>query len=248
MWMGTLGRLVASDHRPSRAQGAVHHRPKRCLRGSRLSVEAKGVLGHLLSRPHKWHVRLDHVGRTLLVGRKKLQRIFRELIAAGYVTREAQRIVDGHRFGEIDYVVRDVPVSVDKSARPRGRKGPAAPRVQKGPAYKDSPQGPEGPAYKELDKNRSFLPGDRALDGRPDAIGGTHDQMAELQDDARLDPGIVELFGDVAEGWELVAALPDQARTELRQRYKRGELDRVAIIELRNRYRHLLGASRHKGK
>jgi hypothetical protein len=100
----------------------------------RLSVEAKGVLGYLLSCPHKWHVRLDHIGRALLVGRKKLQRIFRELIAADYVTREPQRILDGHRFGEIDYVVRDVPVAVENLA---------SPRVQKGPAYKESPQGPE---------------------------------------------------------------------------------------------------------
>lgn len=235
--------IVRREHR---AQFTIV--PNAVFADSRLSVEAKGVLGYLLSRPHNWHVRLDQIGRTLLVGRKKLLRIFRELIAAGYVTRETQRIVDGHRFGEIDYVVRDVPAPVDKSARPRGRKGPAAPRVQKGPAYKDSPQGPKGPAYRELYKNRSLLPGDCALDGRPDAIGGTQDQMAELQDDARLDPGIVELFGDVAEGWELIAALPDQARTELRQRYKRGELDRAAIIELRNRYRHLLGGSRHKGK
>ena len=44
------------------------------------------MLGYLLSRPHNWQVRLDHVGRTLRIGRKKLQRIFRELIGAGYVT------------------------------------------------------------------------------------------------------------------------------------------------------------------
>jgi len=74
---------------------------------ARLSVEAKGVLGYLLSRPHKWRVRLENVARTLAVGRKKLQRIFRELIGAGYVTRERQRFVSGHRFGDLDYVVRD---------------------------------------------------------------------------------------------------------------------------------------------
>ena len=222
--------------------------PNAVFADARLSVEAKGVLGYLLSRPHNWHVRLDHIGRTLLVGRKKLQRIFRELIAAGYVTREAQRIVDGHRFGEIDYVVRDVPAAVDKSARPRGRKGPAAPRVQKGPAYKDSPRGPEGPAYKELYKNRSALPAGLPLEGRPETIGVMRDQMAGLQDDARLDPGIVALFDDVAEGWELIAALPDPARDELRQRYSRGELDRFAIMELRTRYRHLLGGGRPKGR
>ncbi|NPU13054.1 hypothetical protein HL666_19980 [Bradyrhizobium sp. 83002] len=235
--------IVRREHR---AQFTIV--PNAVFADSRLSVEAKGVLGYLLSRPHKWHVRLDHIGRTLLVGRKKLQRIFRELIAAGYVTREAQRIVDGHRFGEIDYVVCDVPAPVNKSARPRGRKGPAAPRVQKGPAYKDSPQGPEGPAYKELYKNRPDLLGSRVLDGRPNVVGVTHDGMADLQDDARLDLGIVALFNDVAEGWELIAALPDPARDELRQRYRRGELDRFAIMELRTRYRHLLGGGRPKGR
>ncbi|MFN4927661.1 hypothetical protein [Bradyrhizobium sp.] len=222
--------------------------PNAVFADARLSVEAKGVLGYLLSRPHNWHVRLDHIGRTLLVGRKKLQRIFRELIAAGYVARQAQRIVDGHRFGEIDYVVRDVPAPVDKSARPRGRKGPAAPRVQKGPAYKDTPQGPEGPAYKELYKNRPDLLGARAFDGWPDVVGTAHDEMAELQDDACLDPRIVQLFDDAAEGWELIVALPDPARDELRQRYRRGELDRFAIMELRTRYRHLLGGGRPKGR
>ena len=139
--------IVRSEHR---AQFTIV--PNAVFADPRLSVEAKGVLGNLLSRPHKWHVRLDLVGRTLLVGRKKLQRIFRELTATDYVTREAQRIVDGHRFGEIDYIVRDVPVPVDKSSsRPRGRKGPA---------------------YKELDKNRSYLPTASAPDGWPDSIGG----------------------------------------------------------------------------
>ncbi|MGJ4960269.1 hypothetical protein ACQR1H_31865 [Bradyrhizobium sp. HKCCYLRH2015] len=235
--------IVRREHR---AQFTIV--PNAVFADTRLSVEAKGVLGYLLSRPHKWHVRLDHIGRTLLVGRKKLQRIFRELIAAGYVTREPQRIVDGHRFGEIDYVVRDVPAPVDKSARPRGRKGPAAPRVQKGPAYKDSPRGPEGPAYKELYKNRPDLLGARAFDGWPDVVGSVHDEVAELQDDACLDPRIVGLFDDATEGWELIVAIPDTARDELRQRYRRGELDRFAIMELRTRYRHLLGGDRPKGR
>jgi len=234
-------KIVRREHR---AQFTIV--PNAVFADPRLSVEAKGVLGYLLSRPHKWHVRLDHVGRTLLVGRKKLQRIFRELIAAGYVTREAQRIADGHRFGEIDYVIRDVPVSVDKSARPQGRKGPAAPRVQKGPAYKDAPRGPEGPAYKELYKNRSDRGRVCATEWRSNPLRVAQDRLQD--DDARLDPGIVELFGDVAEGWEMLAALPDQERAELRERYRRGELDRLAIIELWKRYRHLLGSPSGRGK
>jgi hypothetical protein len=99
----------------------------------RLSIEAKGVLGYMLSRPHSWQVRLDHVGRPLRIGRKKLQRIFRELIDAGYVTREQPRTADAHHFREIDYVVRDVPLApfqpVDTSPGPRGGKGPAEPKA-----------------------------------------------------------------------------------------------------------------------
>jgi predicted transcriptional regulator len=80
----------------------------------RLSIEAKGVLAYLLSRPNKWAVRLEQVGRILNVGRRKLQRVFRELISAGYVTREQRRIAGAQRFGQVDYVVRDVPVTVTK--------------------------------------------------------------------------------------------------------------------------------------
>ena len=36
-----------------------------------LSIEAKGVLGYLLSRPNKWSVRLEQVGRILNIGRRK---------------------------------------------------------------------------------------------------------------------------------------------------------------------------------
>ncbi len=102
--------------------------PNAVFADARLSVEAKGVLGYLLSRPHKWRVPLEHVGRTLKVGRKKLQRIFRELIDAGYVTREPQRFVTGRRFGDLGYVVRDVPLAsvrpVQNSANPQGQRDP----------------------------------------------------------------------------------------------------------------------------
>ena len=91
------------------------------------------------------------------------------------------------------------------------------------------------------------MSGDLPLDGRPETIDVTRRRLAELQDGARLDPEIVALFDDVAEGWELIAALPDPARDELRQRYSRGELDRFAIMELWTRYRHLLGGGRPKG-
>jgi hypothetical protein len=218
--------------------------PNAMFLDGRLSIEAKGVLGFLLSRPHNWQVRLDHVGRTLRVGRKKLQRIFRELISAGYVTREQQRILEGRRFGEVDYVVRDVPESpshpVDNSPVPEGQKGTAAPRVQKGPAYKESPRVPVGPAYKELSyKNRPN--GSSAIYAeRRRGLGASKDQVPPTLDAARFDAEIVALFDDVAEGWELLSVVPSETLAELRERQRCGDVHPLAITELRMRYGHLL--------
>lgn len=219
--------------------------PNAMFTDTRLSVEAKGVLGYLLSRPHMWRVRLEYVGRTLKVGRKKLQRIFRELIGAGYVTREPQRFVAGHRFGDLDYVVRDVPLAlacpVESSAVPRDRKGPTAPRVQKGPAYKDSPQVQNGPAYKETYKNREIEQHGRSQVERPSGLPGERDRRStDDDDDARLDVSIVDLFTDAAEGWEFLTVLPDDALAQLRKRQRRGELDNAVLSDLWNRYGHLL--------
>jgi len=45
--------------------------PNAIFLDQRLSIEAKGVLGYLLSRPNKWSVRLEQVGRILNIGRRK---------------------------------------------------------------------------------------------------------------------------------------------------------------------------------
>jgi len=224
--------------------------PNAVFTDDRLSIEAKGVLGYLLSRPHKWRVRLEHVGRTLKVGRRKLQRIFRELIGAGYVTRQRQRIADGHRFGELDYVVRDVPgpthSPVDNCPIPRVQKGPAVPRVRKGPAYKEPPRVRNGPAYKETNKNGDYELASTAPVEQALGVPMKQDQSVTAEDgDARLDVKIVELFDDVAEGWELLCTLPDDVLAQLRERQRRGELDRSAIVEFRALYRHLLSRQRN---
>jgi hypothetical protein len=238
--------IVRREHR---AQFTIV--PNAIFRDDRLSIEAKGVLGYLLSRPHNWQVRLDHVGRTLRIGRKKLQRIFRELIGAGYVTREQQRTADAHRFCEIDYVVRDVPLApihpADAPPDPRGGKGPAEPRVRKGPAYKDSPQVPNGPAYKELNnKKGTDVPiNPTAVEG---AVGspGEERSLRRVLDPARFDADIVALFDDRSEGWELLCVLPDEVLAQLRERQRRGELDALALVELRLSYQHLLPDRRCK--
>jgi len=232
--------IVRREHR---AQFTIV--PNAIFLDDRLSIEAKGVLGYLLSRPHSWQVRLDHVGRTLRIGRKKLQRIFRELIGAGYVTREQPRTADAHRFREIDYVVRDVPLAPihppDASPDPRGGKGPAEPQGRKGPAYKEEPQVRNGPAYKELDnKNGANWPiGSSVVEGVAGSRGRERSRQETL-DPGRFDADIVALFDDRSEGWELLCVLPDEVLAQLRERQRRRELDASALVELRLRYRHLL--------
>jgi hypothetical protein len=219
--------------------------PNAMFLDERLSIEAKGVLGFLLSRPHDWQVRLDHVGRTLKIGRKKLQRIFRELISAGYVTREQQRILDGRRFGEMDYVVRDVPEplshSVDNAPIPRAQNGTAAPRVQKGTAYKESPRVQKGPAYKELlYKNGAYGSSSMSHAEGLRRLPVAKQQLPRSLEDAHYDAEIVALFDDIAEGWELLSVVPSKTLAQLRERQRSGDLDRLAITELRIRFRHLL--------
>lgn len=212
----------------------------------RLSIEAKGVLGYLLSRPNKWSVRLEQVGRTLKVGRRKLQRIFRELISAGYVTRDQRRLRGVQRYGQMDYVVRDVPVTihpVDNSAKPRVQKRPAARSAQAIAASQKSklwPRVQNGPAYKELKKKETHQhqpePAARARGRYGSPAETCRSAVGEDDDNARCDSEIVALFRDPAEGWEFLTELPTEALAEVRACYCRGELNELTILEFRNRH------------
>jgi hypothetical protein len=73
-----------------------------------LSIEAKGVLGYLLSRPPDWTIRLTHIGHVLGMGRDKTERIFHELREAGYVLRGEQRRTGG-KWGPAEFDVWDDP-------------------------------------------------------------------------------------------------------------------------------------------
>jgi predicted transcriptional regulator len=210
----------------------------------RLSIEAKGVLAYLLSRPNKWSVRLEQVGRILNVGRRKLQRVFRELITAGYVTREQRRIAGAQRFGQVDYVVRDVPVTVTrpvvKSAAPQVQNGPAAHSAQV-PAtpYKLKlwPRVQNGPAYKELKNKETRKPMATAGAKSPQGLPIEPRRQTSAQtENARNDAAIVALFRDPAKGWAFLMDLPAGALAEIRERYRRGELNELAILEFRSRY------------
>jgi hypothetical protein len=83
--------------------------PNGIFNDPRLSLAAKGLLAYLLSLPADWEVRHDQLQRKLGIGRKLLDRAFKELIAAGYVIRDEFQGRDEHnRFTTLNYVVSDI--------------------------------------------------------------------------------------------------------------------------------------------
>jgi hypothetical protein len=122
-----------------RHNGRFASLPNAIWEDPRLTVEAKGVLGYLLSRPHNWNVRPQQVGQVLDVGKDKLQRIFRELIAAGYATREQNRDMSTGSFGNVEYVVRDETVAfLPQPENPQpANPQPAQPQPVNTAAYKE---------------------------------------------------------------------------------------------------------------
>jgi len=96
-----------------RHNGCFTVAPNAIFNDRRLSVEAIGVLVYLLSLPNDWRVRLVHLQKKLDIGRQRLQRVMRELIAAGYVERDNEQPRDDrNKFTSFNYIVRDVPTNV----------------------------------------------------------------------------------------------------------------------------------------
>ena len=61
----------------------------------RLSWEARGLMGYLLSKSDDWQVRLYDLLRRGPAGEHKLRRMLRELETVGYLRRERFRRDDG---------------------------------------------------------------------------------------------------------------------------------------------------------
>jgi hypothetical protein len=103
--------------------------PNAIFHDTRLSIEAKALLAYLLSLPGNWEVRHDQLRRKLGIGRKLLDRCFRELTAAGYAARDEKQGRDKHnRFTTLNYIVQNVPEPPPSEAPEPRRQGPKRPR------------------------------------------------------------------------------------------------------------------------
>ncbi|WP_155923612.1 helix-turn-helix domain-containing protein [Mesorhizobium sp. L103C105A0] len=83
--------------------------PNHVFEDQRLSMEARWLLGYLLSKPDNWKVVIGDIRNKGGCGRGKAQRMVSELVELGYAVREQPR-ADG-RFAPLSLVIFDEPRS-----------------------------------------------------------------------------------------------------------------------------------------
>jgi hypothetical protein len=69
--------------------------PNGTLEDPRLSLDTRGLLAFLLSKPEDWIIRASQIRRDFGIGQVVQQRIFRELERAGYLERKVLQGRDG---------------------------------------------------------------------------------------------------------------------------------------------------------
>ena len=82
--------------------------PNHVLNDTRLSLEARGLLAYLLSKPNHWRVNSRALVHISPAGRDKIQRILRELERYGYLERRRVRGEGGKFVWES--VIREMPL------------------------------------------------------------------------------------------------------------------------------------------
>ena len=92
---------------------------KRVVLDPRLSYRAKGVLIYLLSRPDDWIVYEREIAKHSTDGPWSVKMAIRELIAAGYITREKLRHQDTGKYQGYQYTVRESPLHPPKTTEMR---------------------------------------------------------------------------------------------------------------------------------
>lgn len=88
--------------------------PNSTLQDKSLSLEARGLLTYLLSKPGDWHIHKSQLQDEFGIGRNRLDRIFDELIDGGYAERIENR--NAGKFSSVDWVIHPSPLHRKPSA------------------------------------------------------------------------------------------------------------------------------------
>jgi hypothetical protein len=222
--------------------------PNALVDDKRLSIEAKGLLAYLISRPNNWTVRHSHLHKELGIGRDKLQRILRELIRAGYLERDdEQPRDDDNQFAAYHYICRDVPISTappplsgfplrgsrQRKTRNGNKNDSSKTELNKTPTYPPPSEQAETlqvaddelPFEVERTKSRSINGHSLNRDGKGTIVEGAEaiqHRIAQLLGD-----------GDVARGWLLLGQLSDADRDELTAQGRADKLNDLTLTTMR---------------
>ena len=107
------------------------------LQDTSISLEARGLLTYLLSKPDSWAVVVTWLQDEMKVGREKLNRIIKELENAGYIETRVVR-TEG-KFAEYERIVHESPTvngftvvgKADSGSADSGKSAPIKNRVKK---------------------------------------------------------------------------------------------------------------------
>jgi DNA-binding MarR family transcriptional regulator len=107
------------------------------LQDTSISLEARGLLTYLLSKPDTWAVVVTWLQTEMNVGREKLNRIIKELENAGYIETRVVR-TEG-KFAEYERIVHESPTvdgftvvgKADSGLTDSGKSAPIKERVKK---------------------------------------------------------------------------------------------------------------------
>lgn len=209
--------------------------PNAIWEDERIGIDEKGVLGYLLSRPPNWNVHLSQVARAMRVGKDRMQRIFRALIAAGYVTRETIRNANGVIIA-LEYVVSDEPDVTKRNGMTRlddGGDDESLPQPENPAPAEPAPD--RAAAYKikkvlntDYTKPSSLPESSTAARVRPlTSAPPVRAETLQSQIAKRLGSG------DEALGWELLCEMSSERLDQLTAQQRRGTLTEEGLARIR---------------
>ncbi|MFF7965998.1 helix-turn-helix domain-containing protein [Streptomyces sp. NPDC007903] len=151
--------------------------PNAVLRHPRLSLAARGLLGHLLSLPNGSRETVQTIAEKVAEGRITVRKAMAQLEAAGYVRRVRHQDPESGTWAT-EVTVSDVPMTEDSPTDTKPTVGRSI-----GRAVGRSPKG-----ERTQEKNSSPTPAEVPASGAQGAEGG-RDEASQQQDDSSPEVG-----------------------------------------------------------
>jgi hypothetical protein len=218
--------------------------PNRIANDEKLSARSLGVLYYILTKPADWRVIPQQLGARFGMSYRVILSVIGELSTAGYVKREI--VIENYRITGTRYLVSDEPgffgAEPDNHSEAEGLSIAPDPLVDFPACSKSSLTTNRHPIQRtERYKTTSHqtLQPDATSEGSPMGMAGKPPSAAyrpSSHDRGRIELEIANRIG--ARGFDALMALPETEVAALCARQRRGTLDDLSIIAIRNKFMH----------